>query len=479
MRVAIIGAGPAGLTAALALARGGVSVDVYEAGNEVGGLCRSLDLWGHRVDLGPHRFFSTDRRINEFWLSIVGRDYRMVDRLTRVHFRDKLISYPIRPLDAMGQVGLVDAVKCFLSYISQQFHTSQDQNHELSFESWVTTRFGKRLYELFFRSYSEKLWGIRCDQLSADFAAQRIRQFSLWEAIVSSLSPSRARKHKTIADQFAYPIGGTGAVYKKIAKEFVAFGGRLHLQSPIECIGRIESGGCELEVADGLTEKFDHVISTMPLTKLIDGISRSSTNVPAAVHAAAGKLRFRNTILTYLHVDSPALFNDQWLYIQSPNVNAGRVTNFRNWIPELYSGLSTSVLAVEWWCDHDDPRWTDNDSSIVAQCANELISLGLLTDEKVLDGHVMRLARSYPVYELGYKQHLSCIAEYLSQFKSITPIGRYGAFKYNNQDHSILMGLRAAEKLLSGTDQELWGINSDFSHYQEATKISETGLVLA
>lgn len=477
MKVAVIGAGPAGLTAALKLREGGADVDVFEASSFVGGLSRSIELWGHRVDIGPHRFLSADQRINQFWLDIVGRDYQMVRRLTRVYFRDGLIDYPIRPLSAMRQLGWIDATRCLVSYLRQKVIPVRETDAEPSFEDWVTHRFGRRLFEMFFKSYSEKLWGIPCTQLSSDFAAQRIRGFSLWEAFRNAVSPNAPNKHKTLADRFAYPLGGTGSVYEKMAKRFCNAGGELMLGSPVERILRDRNRVTGLRMISGEQYECDHVISTMPLTRLVEGLSHDEMGVPDEVKHAARELQFRNTILIYLHVDSDSVFPDQWLYIHAPNVRAGRVTNFRNWVPQLYGDQTTSVLAVEQWCGPEDQLWKQEDEALIQNCEQELRSIGLLRSENVLDGYVMKIPRSYPVYRRGYRKHLRCIGDYLARIAGLTPIGRYGAFKYNNQDHSILMGLLTADNILGSARHDLWNVNSDFDEYQEKSAITDSGLV--
>lgn len=475
-RVAIIGGGPAGLTAALSLARDGVETELFEASDQIGGLSRTIELWGQRVDIGPHRFFSTNKRVNEFWLGIVGNNFEMVERLTRVHFKGHLIDYPIRPLSAMCQLGVAEATRCLLSYLRQKTVSRFEAEPEPSFASWVTRRFGRRLFEVFFRSYSEKLWGIPCTELSEDFAAQRIRKFSLWEAFRHAMSPHHSLQHKTLADRFAYPLGGTGAVYDAIASQILQHGGRIHTGVSIDQITRDHSHVTGVRLPSGEIRYFDHVISTMPITKLIAGLEQGISSVPSEVRQAAAQLKFRNTILVYLNIDSDSLFSDQWLYIQTPEVRSGRVTNFRNWTADLRRGSSTTILAIEQWCNDDDPQWAADDATLIAQSADELRQLGLLNKQSVLAGHVMRIRRSYPVYRRGYERHVQCIADYLSTFSGLTLIGRYGAFKYNNQDHSILMGLLAAENIVSRTQHDLWGINSDFDCYQERSLITETGL---
>lgn len=473
MRIAIIGAGPAGMTAALQLSRGGAEVSVFEAGPCVGGLARSLDLWGQRVDLGPHRFFSTDARVNQLWLDVVGRDYAMVDRLTHIYYKRRFIQYPLKPLNTLWNMGLADAVMCVTSYLREQVRSEYRTQDDASFESWVVGRFGRRLFEMFFKSYSEKLWGIPCHELSSDFAAQRIKKLSFIEAVRSALSPQRGTRHKTLVDRFAYPLGGTGSVYERMADRLRDSGGELHLQCPVQRILHDAFDVRGIELQSGRSEYFDHVVSTMPLTNLVRGLN----DVPVEVKDSVSALKFRNTMLVYLHIDSDSLFDDQWLYIHAPDLKMGRVTNFRNWVPQLHGDAKTTILAVEYWCDDSDSDWVAVDEYLVKQATRELQAAGLLREEHVLAGHVYRARRCYPVYRQGYRDHVEHIADYLRNFRGLTPIGRYGTFKYNNQDHSILMGILAAENLLENRDHDLWNVNTDRETYQEDALITETGLV--
>ena len=470
MKVAIIGAGPAGLTAAYQLSKAGVEVEVFEASSDVGGLSRSLSLWGQTVDLGPHRFFSSDARVNRLWLEVVGRDYRMVERLTRIYYGGQLFQYPLEAWDALCKLGIGEATRCVASFIRQQALPGPDQG---TFESWVVRRFGRRLFDIFFKSYSEKLWGIPCDQLDADFAAQRIKKLSLAAAIRNSLGAERAR-HRTLVDEFAYPIGGTGMVYERMA-EMVQAVGQIHLETTIRRVIHDNGQVTGIEKHDGQIERFDHIVSTMPLTNLVRGLG----GVPPHVERAAQSLTFRNTVLVYLHVAAADIFPDQWVYMHSSDLGMGRVTNFRNWVPELYGSQESSILAVEYWCYEKDEQWQAPDDAWIARAADEIQTTGLLGSAKIDDGRVVRIPKSYPVYAKGYQEHLSVVEKYLSTLSGLTPIGRYGAFKYNNQDHSILMGILAAENILEQQINDLWSVNTDYETYQESATITESGLQLA
>ncbi len=467
MRTAVIGAGPAGLTAAYQLAKRGVEVHVYEAADQVGGMARSLSLWGQTVDIGPHRFFSDDLRVNRFWLEVVGRDYAMVDRLTRIYYNKKFFHYPLEPLNSLTQLGVFETFYCGLSYLWQK---CLPKSSEPSFEQWVKDRFGQRLFQIFFKSYSEKLWGIPCSELDADFAAQRIRKLSLFQVAKSALFGNGG--HRTLVDKFAYPKQGTGSVYERMATFVEGNGGKVFLSTAIKGI-QIEKGKTVgLVLSNGNSVAYDHVVSTMPMTVL----AKSIAAVPNAVATAIDSLTYRNTIVVYLHVEGGKLFPDNWLYVHAPDLKMGRVTNFKNWVPDINNGAENSILALEYWCNDNDAMWKEDDQKLIDLAKSEIRKAELIGKQTVLAGKVIRIPRCYPVYRRGYKAHVNTIAQFLKGISNLSLIGRYGSFKYNNQDHSILMGLLAAENIALGAKHDLWSVNSDYDSYQEKALITETGL---
>ena len=470
MKVAVIGAGPAGMTAAYQLAKARVEVKVFEAAPCVGGLARSLELWNQKVDLGPHRFFSKDERVNRLWLEVVGRDYCMVNRITRIYYGEKCFKYPLRALDCLLNLSPAVSMSCLLSYLKEKIHPTALDG---SFETWVTHRFGRKLFEVFFKTYSEKLWGISCAELSDDFAAQRIKKLSLSEAIRNALFKPKLPSHATLLDRFAYPNEGTGMVYQRMAAAVQKKGGKIHLGAPVKSV-LLRNGFIDgIELVSGSKESFDHVISTMPLTLLV----QSLPGAPEKVMDAAKSLTFRNTIIVYLKVDSPTVFRDNWIYIHSPQFKAGRITNFRNWSTHLHEKETATILAVEFWCSDDDSLWSAADSGLIELAGKEVRQTGLIQDHKISNGHVHRIRRCYPVYRIGYKKHLEIVQDFVRGIKGLQAIGRYGAFKYNNQDHSILMGILAAENVVSSAQHDLWQINTDYDTYQESA-ITEEGLVI-
>lgn len=468
MNVAVIGAGPAGLSAAYMLARKGIPADVYEADSAVGGLAKTISLWNQKVDLGPHRFFSSDPRVNALWLEVAGGDYEMVDRLTRIFYRNRFFHYPLRPYNVLANLGIAEAAACLLSYGREMASpTAQDG----SFEAWVVNRFGRRLFNIFFKTYSEKLWGIPCRELDADFAVQRIKKFSLGEAIRTAFGRNGSGRHKTLVDQFAYPHGGTGMIYERMASFVKSQGGSVRLGSPVA--GVVTEGQRVVGIAerDGSVRPCEKVVSTMPIDLLLATLPEA----PAEVRELAGTLKFRNTILVYLNLDRENLFPDNWLYIHSPDLSTGRIVNFRNWVPHLCGDEKTTILGLEYWANERDEIWSASDDFLARLAEREVRGTGLVGGARILDARVHRMPRSYPVYDRGYRERMGRIEAYLRGVEGLQVIGRCGSFKYNNQDHSILMGILAAENLAGNGPHDLWAVNTDYE-YQERALITKTGL---
>jgi protoporphyrinogen oxidase len=455
-KVGIIGAGPAGLTAAHELVRLGHEVEVFEASGEVGGMTRSFSLWGAQVDLGPHRFFSRDPRVCRLWHGLVGEDYREVDRMTRIFYRNRLFDYPLRPTNVLRQIGAGESLRCLASYLRQL--PARGGPKPDSFEEWTVRAFGRRLFDLFFKGYSEKLWGIPCSEIDSAFAAQRIRRFSLGQALRQALPGGRGR-HRTLVDRFPHPTQGAGLVYRRMADRITAGGGNLHLH---QRVAGLSGDGGGLRLAGGEEVACDRIVSTMPLTVLC----RALPELPEEVAEALGHLQFRHTVLVYLRIDQRDLFPDQWLYVQSPELRLGRVTNFANW--PNGAGRDDTILALEYWCDNPSHEWSRSDEEWRSVACREITATGLLGTARIVDHHVIRVPRCYPIYRRGYRAWLEPVMHFLRErHPAILPIGRYGSFKYNNQDHSILMGMLAAENIDRQAGHDLWEVNTDYDVYQE------------
>ena len=468
-KVIVIGAGPAGLTAAYELAKKGTKVTVIESTGSVGGMAKSFELFGQIVDCGPHRFFSSDKIVNDLFHEVVQDDYTLVNRLTRIYYKNKFFDYPLKLGNVLKNLSPIEIFQILWSYAIQRIIGKKNLE---TFEDWVTDKFGKKLFQMFFKTYSEKLWGITCDKIDSDWAAQRIKKLSLYEAVKAAIFGNKGNKHKTLVDQFAYPKNGTGEVYEKMAAAILKMGGEILFNKRISEI-EVDNDKVVHSMTDdsGIKYTADIVISTMPLTLLLKGMTIIDQNILEI----SKKLYFRNTTLVYLEIDSDKLFPDNWIYIHSPEVKHGRITNFRNWCTSINKDKNTTILCLEFWSFDHEELWGYSDKKLIEMAEREIRTLKLIeTSSNVLNSAVVRIPKCYPVYETGYMENLQPVIDYLKEFKNLYPIGRYGSFKYNNQDHSILMGILIAKQIESGKDQNLWSINTD-SDYQEQTEINLTG----
>lgn len=465
MRIAIIGAGPAGLTAGYVLSKKNIYVDIFEATEDVGGMSRTLNLWDQKVDLGPHRFFSLDEQVNKLWFEIIGEDYQIISRKTRIFSDDKYFDYPLKPFDALPKLGIIESVKCLISYFFEQFKFNKKLD---TFADWTTSKFGKRLYERFFKKYSEKLWGVKCEKIDSDFAAQRIKNFSLLSAIKNMFFKKYGEKHKTLVDEFFYPQKGSGVLYKNMAKYIESKNGKIYFNSSVKKLINLNSSNIGLEF-ENETKYYNHVISSMPLTTLVKNIEK----LPNDVNESIKKLKYRNTVLVYLLVEGDELFHDQWIYIHQENLKVGRITNFRNWSTCLYGKEKNSILCLEYWCNYGDEFWNKSKIELIKIAKKEIHQTKLINNEAILDSYVYKINKSYPVYNTNYQKHIKIIKKYLQAFSNLQLIGRYGAFKYNNQDHSIMMGVKAAENILNNRNIDLFDINTNYDVYQESGKLKK------
>lgn len=555
-KVLIIGAGPAGLSAARVLSENGYSVEIFELDSQVGGMSKSIELFSQIVDIGPHRFFSKDKRLNDFWHSHTNGEYEKVSRLTRIFYNRKFFYYPLRGFDALFKLGFLESALCVFSYIKAKINPFKGD----SFESWVANAFGYRLYSIFFKSYTEKLWGIKGSELDSDFAAQRIKGLNLYEAVKSAFFGGGGKKHKTLVDEFSYPKKGCGVVYENMKQEIIKRGGVLHCD--IEVLGIKTQGKKAVGITTNKGEfSGDIVISTAPFRDMV----LSLDELDSSVKTLAGRLKFRNTILVYVEVgdssvdchatasavsrndrnnantqkidssneaqnvsdsqsektanvfcnqvdrrqdlearivalqgesrehtkayvtaDSPQqsailapkptpktketkLFKDNWIYVHSKDTSTGRITNFANWTKDLQCGQDSAILCLEYWANDDEALWNLDDKALSEIAKRDLLESKLVADSSLIKNtSVLKIHKSYPVYERGYKDNLHKIYKALDSFKDLYFIGRNGSFKYNNQDHSILMGLMCADKIL-GRECDLWHINTDYD-YQEGGK---------
>jgi protoporphyrinogen oxidase len=459
---AILGAGPAGLTAAYVLARRGQRGAVFEADGSVGGIAKTVEFNGYRFDLGGHRFFTKLQTVQRLWEQVLGEDFLTRDRLSRIYYRGKYFSYPITAKDVVGRLGLIESTLCALSYLSSARRRNEEAN---TFEEWVTSRFGRRLYDAFFRSYTEKVWGIPGTEIRALWAAQRIKNFSLGKAILSILGLHREHV-TTLIDRFQYPRLGPGQMWEAFADHAHEQGIPIHLKQRCVALrhadGRVES--IVVRSNGGTTEHaVDSVLSTIPLSELILNLEPAA---PEDVLAAARRLRYRDLILVALMTTEENPFPDNWIYLHDPETRAGRVQNFGSW-SEAMVRPGTTCLGVEYFCFQGDDLWEMPGAEIVNLAKRELARIGLIDPEKVVDGVKVLVPKAYPMYDADYEEAVETIRSYLETFANLQTCGRNGLHRYNNQDHSMWTAILATLNLVDGAKNDVWNVNTEAEYLEE------------
>lgn len=463
--IVILGAGPAGLAAAHKLIKNGKSVLVVEKDKQVGGMSKTIDYKGYLFDQGPHRFFTKSEEIMNFWKEILGDDLLKVNRLTRIYYQKKFFYYPLKPLNALLKLGILNSTVVILSYLKIKIFPYQE---EKNFEQWVSNRFGKKLYRTFFKTYTEKLWGIPCREIQAEWVAQRIKGLSLRTAIKNAFFPDKKGGIKTLVEEFHYPKLGAGTMYDKLAKIISGNNnGKIMLQNEVTKVFRNESTIKSIEIRDKNGKigeiQGENFISSIPITLLV---KRLSPSAPDKILKAANKLKFRSTIFINLVLDCPSPFPDNWIYVHEPATRMLRLTNIANFSPHLLKDKYKTALALEYVCNENGKLWNLDDRKLIQLGLTDLEKIGLAKKKDFVDGFITRMAKTYPVYDADYPKNLKIIRQYLKKFKNLQLIGRYGMFKYNNMDHSTMTGFLAAENVL-GTKHDIWGVNTDEEYHEE------------
>ena len=457
---AVLGAGPAGLTAGYVLARATRPVVVFEADQQVGGLARTVERDRYRFDLGGHRFFTKSTEVQRLWEEVLGDELLVRDRLSRIFWRGRFIDYPLRLTDVVRKIGPVELARCSASYALAQARRGRHR-HE-TFEEWVCDRFGRRLFELFFKSYTEKVWGVPTSEIRAEWAAQRIRTLSFARVVRATLLRDGAEVHSLI-DRFHYPRLGPGQMWEAMAAEIVAAGGELRMGARVERI-ELRDGRVSAVCAAGQRVAVGHAISSLPLRDIVELVDPPA---PAAVRAAARGLRYRDFITVALVVRGEDLFPDNWIYVHDPDVLVGRIQNFRAWSEAMVPDADHTCVGMEYFCFEGDELWRASDDELVARATRELQEIGLAGADRVQGGHVVRVPKAYPIYDGDYEQRVRTVRGWLDGIANLQQMGRNGLHRYNNSDHSMLTALRAVENACTGTEHDLWSVNCDDAYHED------------
>jgi protoporphyrinogen oxidase len=473
-RAVIIGAGPAGLTAALELGRLGHRAAVFEADDIVGGISRSVVFQGCRLDIGGHRFFTKAREIEALWHEILGPDLLVRERISRIFYRQRFFDYPLRPANALKGLGAVESCRVLASYVRSQLAPIAD---ERTFDAWVSNRFGRRLFEIFFKTYTEKVWGMPCSEISSAWAAQRIKNLDLKTAITRALLGNRTSDGAVVTsliERFYYPRLGPGMMWERAMAMAADRGVPTHLRTRVTRVhhadGRVHAVDVEDAQGRARREPCEWLISAMPLGELVSAMDPAP---PPAVLESAGRLRYRDFLIVGLIVDRERLFPDNWIYVHSPEVRVGRIQNFKNWSPEMVSDPGVSFIGLEYFANRGDDLWRRTDDDLIQLGTAEGASLGLFAATEVRAGVVVRMPKAYPVYDGEYAHHVQVLRDWLDRLPNVLAIGRNGQHRYNNQDHSMLCGLYAARNV-AGASVDVWGINEEESFHEEVRESERT-----
>lgn len=473
--VAIIGAGPAGLTAGYLLSKQGYRVTIIEKDPRyVGGISRTVEHEGFRFDIGGHRFFSKSKEVVDLWNEILPDDFIQRPRMSRIYYEGKFYSYPLRAFEALGNLGIFRSALCMASFAKAKLLPNRNVK---SFEDWVVNQFGRKLFSIFFKTYTEKVWGMPCNEMSADWAAQRIKGLSLGAAVLDGLKrslglnkkPNDGMATKTLLETFRYPRLGPGMMWEAARDKIEADGNHVLMGHSFRRLEQDQvTGRWRLSAtrADGATVTVNaaHVISSAPMRELAGRIHPLPDTLGEALD-----LKYRDFLTVALMIRSEDLFPDNWIYIHDSKVKVGRVQNFRSWSPEMVPDETIACVGLEYFCFEGDGLWSSPDADLVELAKKEMAILGLCRPEDVVGGAVVRQEKAYPVYDDAYAANVASMrAELEEKYSTLHLVGRNGMHRYNNQDHAMMTAMLSVRNIIAGERvYDIWAVNED-AEYHEA-----------
>jgi len=482
--VAIIGAGPAGLTAGYLLTKQGKSVAIIEKDETyVGGISRTVEHEGYRFDIGGHRFFSKSQQVVDLWNEILPDDFIQRPRMSRIYYEGKFYSYPLRAFEALSNLGLLRSTACMVSYLRYKLFPIAEVK---SFEDWTTNQFGKKLYSIFFKTYTEKVWGMPCDEMSADWAAQRIKGLSLWSAVVDGLkrsmglnkAPNDGQAAKTLLETFRYPRLGPGMMWDAARDKIIASGnGQIIMGHGLEQLAADSNGGWRMTATNKDGEKIvvaaKDAISSAPMRQLA---ARMHPLPDTTLNAS--NLKYRDFLTVALKIKSADLFPDNWIYIHDEKVQVGRVQNFRSWSPEMVPDENVACVGLEYFCFENDGLWSSSDEDLIELAKKEMEILGLCDPKDVIGGAVVRQEKAYPVYDEDYAANVEAMrAELEEKHPTLHLVGRNGMHRYNNQDHAMMTAMLTTENIVAGKRiYDTWCVNEDAEYHEAGDEGAEKAI---
>jgi protoporphyrinogen oxidase len=459
--VVVLGGGPAGLTAGYLLAKEGKPVIVLESTDQVGGIARTEIRDGYRFDLGGHRFFTKVKEVDDLWHEIMKEEFLKRPRQSRIYWRRRFLDYPLRGMDVIKKLGPWELFLCGMSYL---WAVVKPKGREDTFEEWVSNRFGKRLFNHFFKAYTEKVWGVSTSEIRAEWAAQRIKGLSFFSAAKSAFFGNNGDEIKSLIGEFNYPRYGPGQMWEQMRDDIRANGGEVRMNAPVTRLRFDDAGQVREVVAGGETLTPSYVISSLPLRTTV-GIAEPAA--PDEIRDAARGLRYRDFLTVLLVLNEKNIFPDNWIYIHEPDVTVGRIQNFRSWSPWMVPNDHDGSVGLEYFCFEGDKLWSMDDDALVKLATDELVQIGLAKPEMVKTGFAVRVHKAYPIYDAEYADRVKTIRGWLEGVGNMIQVGRNGLHRYNNSDHSMLTAMRAVDNILLGTHHDIWAVNAESVYHEE------------